>query len=301
MRPQLLKLPMSGKPAVRLVDSVDLPDSLAVFEATTAEAGDVLRRTADGETYECGGWIGAQVEAFVRAPGLSRVRPERGHRDDRSQGRVQFQLEGGVDPARVALPELGYAHAAQVSFARFSELNWEGTIADGARFQVSLPTPLALVGAYVAPWDKERLEPAIEAAMRREVEAIADSIPNDELAVQWDVAMEIADLERAFPPFFEPAIEAAAERLARVASWVPEEVDLGFHLCCGGAGEESIGPRDVATLAALANAISRATPRAIEWIHMPVPSDRDPAPDPLHLHREVSAWGAAELDRRRAG
>jgi hypothetical protein len=174
------------------------------------------------------------------------------------------------------LPRLGYADFARASFAIFSELKTAGTIATDIRFQVSLPTPLAVLNVFIDPAAQASLEPVLERAMRAELDLILGALPHDELSLQWDVAVEIANLERYYPVFFEPVLDGIVERLARIAAWVPADVELGFHLCYGDAGgvhfEE---PEDARHLRDVANAISAKIARRIDWIHLPVPIERD--------------------------
>ena len=78
------------------------------------------------------------------------------------------------------------------------------------------------------------LEPAYETAMQREIERIAAVVPHDKLAFQWDTAAEFGILEEAFPPYFQgDARQGVLDRLIRYASWVPTDVELGYHLCYG--------------------------------------------------------------------
>lgn len=51
---------------------------------------------------------------------------------------------------------------------------------------------------------------------------------------------------------------------------------MGFHLCYGDAGGKHFKePADTSLLVKIANAISAESPRPIQWIHMPVPRERD--------------------------
>lgn len=57
----------------------------------------------------------------------------------------------------------------------------------------------------------------------------------------------------------------------RIAGWVPADVEMGYHLCYGGAGHQHfVQPKDAANLVTVANAISAGVRRSIAWIHMPV-------------------------------
>jgi hypothetical protein len=261
-----------------LVGSVNLPDARTVFETAAAQAGDVLERIPDGETGERSNWIVAQIATLREVPQLELIKRPRGEHDDwlPDEGLIWFQLREGAGVDGITLPPLRYVEHATASFATFSALKADGVIAPDTRFQVSLPTPLAIVGAYIAPWNAAAVEPRIEAAFQREVEALVAALPHDELAIQWDVAVEITLLEEQFPAFFSPVLDGVVERLARAASWVPDDIPVGFHLCYGDAGGKHIvEPRDAAVLTDLANAIARGVGRPVAWIHMPVPIERD--------------------------
>ncbi|WP_233121020.1 hypothetical protein [Tersicoccus sp. Bi-70] len=68
------------------------------------------------------------------------------------------------------------------------------------------------------------------------------------------------------------------ERAVRQASLVPADVELGYHLCYGDAGEKHfIEPTDTANLARFATELLARAPRPITWLHLPVPIDRDDA------------------------
>src|SRR5690606_10574067 len=141
-------------------------------------------RMPDGEVGERFYWIQFQSSRFDATDGLKRLGDDpvfiRGVFDQRP-----FLLER----ESVDLPDLGYAHAAIDSYATFASLRDAGVIPLGVRFQVSIPTPGAVVGAFFEPGSRSAFEPIYEAAIIREVDAILASIPHDDLAIQWDVAV----------------------------------------------------------------------------------------------------------------
>ena len=57
---------------------------------------------------------------------------------------------------------------------------------------MSLPTSLAPVVAFVVPEEQMAILPAYTRRLLAEADAIAAAIPHDQLAVQWDVAVEVA-------------------------------------------------------------------------------------------------------------
>jgi methionine synthase II (cobalamin-independent) len=61
----------------------------------------------------------------------------------------------------------------------------------------------------------------------------------------------------------------------RLCAPVPDDVELGFHLCYGDYGAKHfIEPQDTARLVQMANALSAAIAHVIAYIHMPVPVTR---------------------------
>ena len=142
---------------------------------------------------------------------------------------------------------------------------------------MSLPTPLAPIHAFVVPGQELELEPQYETAMQREVDEISSLVPHDRLAFQWDTAVEFGiareRVSGVLPRRPRPGI---LERLARYASWVPDDVELGYHLCYGDADHAHFKqPDDASKLVDIANAVAAALDRSLNWIHMPVPRDPD--------------------------
>jgi len=77
-----------------------------------------------------------------------------------------------------------------------------------------------------------------------------------------------------------PLVKAAPAdiiaRLTRISAAVPPDVELGFHLCYGDFRHRHfMNPRDLGVVTEISNRLSAAAPRPIDWIHLPVPIDRD--------------------------
>jgi hypothetical protein len=266
-----------------LVGSVNLPDTESTFRAAVDTLGRRLRRVPDGETGDRFHWIVFQADLIGGAEGIERVGDEPVLLRNLDLRPLRFA--DGVDPARVVLPKLDYARAALESYGTFAALREQGVIPAGIRFQVSLPTPLAVVVALVREEDRAAFEPLYERALYAELDEILSSIPHEDLAIQWDTAVEFGLIESAdygtdygatFRAPFEDLWEGLAERARRQASAVPEDVELGFHLCYGDAGEKHfVEPKDTANLVRYANLLREVSPRPITWIHLPVPIERD--------------------------
>lgn len=256
---------------VHLNGSVPLQDAEAVFRTVSSTLGNRLRRIPDGETGVRSNWIGFQANVFAATGQFDMVPP-----DPRSYApNPHFKPKAGADPRQVQFGRLGYADAAEESHAKFAALKREGQIPRVARFQVSLPTPLAPVAAFVVPEAVAAVEPAYEARLMEELEEIAAAIPHHELAIQWDTAVEFAILEGVWPVGFRDVHNEIVERLVRIGTRVPAEAELGYHLCYGDARHRHFKePADTAKLVDIANAVSAGVQRPIQWISMPVPRNR---------------------------
>jgi hypothetical protein len=131
----------------------------------------------------------------------------------------------------------------------------------------------------VSSRDIEAVLPAYRAALMRELAEVCAAVPHTELAVQWDVAPEIGLLEGVFPAPFEGDPQTVIARaLVALGDAVPETVPVGYHLCYGDAGHQHfVEPTDTAVLVGLANRVAAGLSRPLNWVHMPVPRDRDDA------------------------
>lgn len=193
--------------------------------------------------------------------------------------KATFKLREDADTSDLSF-QFPYADAARESYAAFTALKREGVIPASTRFQFSIPTVVAL-NMYFAPEDAPIVIPAIERALLSEVNAIVSTIPHDQLAIQFDVAAEIAVVEGYLPNLYGDDLAAVYEMTAQLGAAVPDDVQLGFHLCYGDEpGEDGLGshfqePADTSKLVTYANEICRRAPRHVSWIHMPVPIDRD--------------------------
>jgi methionine synthase II (cobalamin-independent) len=156
----------------------------------------------------------------------------------------------------------------------------DGEIPAGTRFQVSLPTPMAVVWAFIVPDQLRSLWPAYEHAMNEEIAEIMSTIRHADLAIQMDVAAEVVALEtresRRDLSRRDLSLGEVVEAIARVSNPIPPDVELGIHLCYGDpGGKHVVQPGDLGFSVEMANRLIAAINRPIGWIHMPVPIDRD--------------------------
>jgi len=270
--PNQTPTPAQAQPrGVHLVGSVPLNNAEEVFRAASSTLGNRLRRVPDGETGIRTNWIGWQINLFAQNPHFEIVPPD----PKAYSPQPRIRLRSPVSPDDITFAQLGYADAAIASYTVFSRLKQEGFIPVQYRFQVSLPTPLAPVAAFVAPDDRSVVEPAYEKAMFAELDRITAVIPHDELAIQWDVAVEFGILEDTRFISSPELKQGITGRLIQLGDRVPADVELGYHLCYGDAGHKHFKePEDTSKLVEVANAISAGVRRTINWIHMPVPRNR---------------------------
>ena len=151
-------------------------------------------------------------------------------------------------------------------------LRRQGVIPDGVRFQVQYPTPLASIGAYIVPEQQQALLGSYERAMFADLDRLLEAIPHDEVAVQWDVAVEFSVLEEAFAPGGAQAFDAIIAGLARCVDQVAADVPVGLHLCYGDYGHQHF------LQVRVVNAVTRAARRTVSFVSFTVPQyQRDEA------------------------
>ena len=183
-------------------------------------------------------------------------------------------LAEGVAPADVKFGELGYAREARASYLDFVAAREAGTLPKGIRFQVCLPTPFAVVSSVVVPAALPAVEAAYEKAMIAEVAALCRHIPHKDLCIQWDVCNEMViwDGQPSDAVPTNVSHDEIIARMQRLCAAVPDDVELGLHLCYGDFGAKHfVEPKDAARMVDFANALTKAIQHKLAYIHMPVP------------------------------
>lgn len=259
---------------VHLVGSIGLPSGADVFRTCGRVLGRRLQRIPDGEPGGRRLWISWQIPLLRACPFFQLAAPPQ------QPGQIfgPLRLADGVHPEEVQFDELGYALEARASYQDFLEAKARDELPRQVRFQVSLPTPYAVVWGQFVP---EALPIAFEAytkAMLREVERICERIPHHQLTIQWDVCFEMVIWDGS--GYFrwnlpgDPRSEIVGH-LKRTGEAVPHDVELGYHLCYGDLdAQHFFNPKDASALVELANAITANVDRPIAYIHAPVPVDR---------------------------
>lgn len=258
---------------VHFVGSIGLDTSEEVFDAVGQTVKPFLKRCPDGEVGGRRMWISYQWP-LLRATAFLTVS---GDQAIPGVGLCTLKLREGFPAEEIHFGELGYAREARTSYQEFLAAKRRGALEPGTRFQVCLPTPIAVIGAYVVPEDVPKVLPAYEAAMVREVERICASIPHRELALQWDVCIEMIQWDGRFPtiPPIPHMREIFSAQFARLTAPVPPDVELGFHLCYGDMdAKHFVEPQDLGKAVELANLIIASSKHPVTWIHMPVPMSR---------------------------
>jgi hypothetical protein len=174
----------------------------------------------------------------------------------------------------VPWPNLGYADAYTESYELFRRLRADGTIPEGVRFQVQYPTPLAGVAGAIAP---DQLPPVIASygkALFADLDRLLETIPHDELAVQWDIAFEFGLLEGGIGPTVP--LDQVAPALIACVDKVPDDVPVGMHLCYGDYGHQHFTqPQSLATQVGVVNALTEGARRPLDFVSFTVPQARD--------------------------
>ena len=252
---------------VYLVGSLPLSSSTEVFQRLATTFPNRLLRMPDGETGKRYYFTRWQRDIFEKAPF---VLSSRGQSITKTK-----ELD-----APISLKPLEYDDFALASYADFCKLRGQGVISPGIRFQVCLPTPINVIISHIDPKYQVEVEVLYTRALMAALRRIQDNIPKEDLAIQWDAAVEFALIEGIEHPFFSkswfsPLKQGLEERFARLTASVDECVEMGFHLCYGDIGHKHfVEPKDAGHLVEMANVISSLTSRNVNWIHMPVPKDR---------------------------
>ena len=272
---------------VHLVGGINGEDAESVFRLAAATLSDRLRRMPDGETGPARRqWIQCQRPFFMQHRQLEMLADDPDRPGEFRQPRVsshgiyartqaemysgRARLRDGVRPDDLFFENIGYADWAIESYGLLKRLEDAGGVPASWRFQVSLPSPRIPL-TMVFPDQRSQIEPAYRDAFRREIERMAEAIPPEELAIQWDcthpLEIEAADTEEER--------SALLDYVAHLATYVPAGVELGYHLCYGDfEHRHALDPSDLGTCVAITNALAAAIDRPLDWVHMPVPRDR---------------------------
>jgi len=264
---------------VHLVGSVAMNNSDEVFTRVSEELGEHMCRIPDGETGERSKWILFQRAMLEQHPAMEidpTVPDFDLHQWDgklmRSIPLLRFRED--ADVSSIVFPT-GYEEAARDSYEVFKSKRDAGVVPEHARFQVCLPTPWATGYMYISHKAHKEFHPAYERSLLRALADIVSHIPHENLAIQIDVCQEVLLFEDYFEQRPEDYKQQVFGTLARLAAAVPDDVELGFHLCYGSPFDAPlVRPKDMAILVELANGIAKSVVRRVDFIHVPVPQGR---------------------------
>jgi hypothetical protein len=260
---------------VHLVGSIGLDSVEEVFQMVGALLGKHVKRVPDGEPGPRRLWVSFQYPLLRSSP---YIRPDPSGEVRPTSKFPKLCLAEGVRPEEVSFGELGYAREAKGSYLDFCAARERGELPKAVRFQVCLPTPMGVIYAFCTTRDLLAIEAAYEGAMIREVERICAAIPHKDLCIQWDFCHEMIILDGQPQDQF-PTVKASMAdimaRMRRISAAVPADVELGVHLCYGDFGaKHMLEPRDMGRMVDVANAMTEALPRPLNYLHMPVPISR---------------------------
>jgi hypothetical protein len=268
-----------SRPVIHFVGSIPLPDAETVFRTLTGIAGPNLKRLPDGETGIRRTWIRFLQDVLAANPAIEVATDVPPFKFVQWDGKVlreipRLRLKPGVRPD-VSTFQTGYAAMAIDSWRVFDRLQRNGVIPRDVKFQISLPTPIAPTYNNMVPADRANLLPALTEHLVQEVKTIAAALPNDRIALQWDVCQEVL----AWEGYYEPGpVDVRAETISvlrRIGDAVPAAIDLGYHLCYGSpADEHLVQPKDAGIMVEIANATAAGVNRPIQFLHLPVPRPR---------------------------
>ncbi|HWI22714.1 MAG TPA: hypothetical protein VNT22_08885 [Baekduia sp.] len=256
---------------VHLVGSINLPSTEAVFTTVGECLGDHITRIPDGEVGERNNWSAWGAEQLHAHPAFVEGDPN-------PFGPVMLVLREPEKAAELEVAAPGYAAHAKSSYEIFRKLRDEGSVPKDARFLVALPTPFAWLG-YVDVPQRALVESVLEKATLDDVREICESIPSQDLAIQWDVSNEFGILEKIEASHWgDDLLGGLADRIARMIDAIPNDVEVGLHLCYGSYEDKHfVEPKDADWMVKLLNTTLDRTSRKLAWVHMPVPIERDDA------------------------
>ena len=225
---------LTEAPIVHFVGSIPLPDAETVFRRLAQATGPYLQRLPDGETGIRKTWIRFLQQVLADNPAIevaTDVAPFKFTQWDgkllREIPRLRVKPHATLDPATF---ETGYADMAIASWKLFERLQRESVIPTAVKFQISLPTPIAPTYNNMVPSDRPATLLTLTRHLIGEVTKIAAEMPNDRIALQWDVCQEVLAWEGYYEPGPVDFQTETIEVLTRSGDAVPTAIELGYHM-----------------------------------------------------------------------
>jgi hypothetical protein len=269
---------------VHLVGSVPLDEASKVFKTCSTALAGHLSTLPDGEVGYRARWITCQaLFVFDKNPAIETTHRPVG--DGKSawiprdyEDNWTFKIKPGAQPE---FGDLKYAGWAAESYGLFRELRTRGEIPNNVRFQVCLPTPFGGCALYFTDAkERQRVYDAYRPAMVREALKVCEAIPHDDLAIQWDVCVEVIDAEQIEQGKSQGMLpgdvwQRWTAQVGQIAPVIPSAVALGYHFCYGDLGRKHvIQPKDLEVSVRMSNIAIASSRRPVDWVHMPVPANR---------------------------
>lgn len=258
-----------------LVGSLPVDTAESAFRSGAQLFGDLVFALPDGETGPRRGWVGYERETLCRPHPDVEVVQETESPTGIPRHAYEtpiFKIRDGVTKMRwESWPRIDDAIA---SYRVFRQLQDEGAVPDGVRFQVCLPFPSSALNAFKARFvaDYAVAGPAYEDLVIRELERLLSVIPPSAVAIQWDVCYEVQDIEGVVAWMGAGAWERFTGPVSRLARIVPEEALVGYHLCYGTFPDWPMHEaRDLSLLVRMANFAIANSGRSVDWIQMAGP------------------------------
>jgi hypothetical protein len=301
-----------------LVGSLPAASTEAALRAVGELFGDMVFALPDGETGPRAAWVGYEREQLVRPhPDVETV-----SESESPTGIPRHAYETPVFAIRKGVVELRWDSWPRIddaiaSYKLFCVLREEGVIPSRLRFQVGLPFPASALNGFKANFadDYPVAERGFEDLVARELQRLTAAIPPADLAIQWDLAYEVLDLEGVLAWTADDAWERFTGPVGRLTRLIPGEVLVGYHLCYGTFPEwPMFEARDMSVLVRMANHAVAHSGRTVDWLHMAGPrylrseeegffaplSDLDAGDARVYLGIVLPIDGIAGLRRRHA-
>jgi len=258
-----------------LVGSLPVSTTEEAFRSGAEMFGDMVFALPDGETGPRTAWVSYEREGLARTnPGVAVVKET-----ESPTGRPRHAYETPIFAVKEGVTELHWdtwprIDDAIASYAEFVRLRDEGVIPPGVRFQVGLPFPSSALNAFKDDFGRDYpiAERGFVELAGRELARLTDAIPHEDLAIQWDLAYEVQDIEGVLAWTSDGAWERYTGPVSQLTPQIPEDVLVGYHLCYGTFPEWPMyEAQDYSVLVRMANHAVANSGRPVDWLHMAGP------------------------------
>jgi hypothetical protein len=269
---------------VLLVGSMPFDTSEEAMRAAAEHLGDHLPSIGDGEVGLRKIWIGyLPMTIYSKHPQLEVLRaPEGGAPKPPTDGKPEVYesafLVGIRDGEELRFDTTTYGPIGVESYGTFKRLREEGVIPEGVRFSVTFPGTGSAISYFFRQEDWPAAHAAYHDAIRRDIELLLQTVPADDLQIQFDLAQEFVDMaagdDRGIADWPQATLEEKIQRhaatLPQMAATVPDGVRLGFHWCYGTWGGWPM--KDMADMGLCVRMTQEALARidrSVDYVHMP--------------------------------